>query len=202
MKLTVNAKNYQYDNDIQVLNDMSAKINQEIEDSGLFFSHFLIDGELVYEGYEDYFIQHIQTIHSVEVILLSTKEMLNGLLLSFEQYLANASPEVNQLVQDFYQNPTAESWLQFERLLEGIQWIAEVVTTIDKHENDIKSWDEYLKGIAQLQVELQQLMEALENKDSVLLADILQYEIIPIFDLLKKLTTETIDEQFERKGIS
>ncbi|GAF67096.1 hypothetical protein BTS2_4005 [Bacillus sp. TS-2] len=202
MKLTVNEKNYQFDNDIQVLNDMSAKINQEIEGSGLFFSHFLIDGELVYEGYEDYFIQHIQTINSVEVILLSTKEMLNGLLLSFEQYLVNASPEINQLVQDFYQNPTAESWLQFERLLEGIQWIAEVVTTIDKHENDIKSWDEYLKAIAQLQVELQQLMEALENKDSVLLADILQYEIIPIFDLLKKLTTETIDEQFERKGIS
>jgi hypothetical protein len=73
---------------------------------------------------------------------------------------------------------------QFTQILEGLQWIFEVINTIkpdiDKNGLNISEKD-ILNSI-------RELYEGIQSNDSVIVPDILEYEIIPFLEELKKVT--------------
>lgn len=59
-----------------------------------------------------------------------------------------------------------------------------IIEKIDQIKHSIVNWGKFVKSIAVFEVELPNLMEAIENKDSILIADIIQYEILPQFEII------------------
>lgn len=190
------------DNNFDALNEALTEINEQLEDSDFVFSHFLIDGTEVYEDVEAFLQENLERVEEFELILRTKAEMLNDIMLSAESYLTNAVPEIHKLVDEFYSNPTEESWAKYGQLIEGMQWLMQMVMTIDSSEHKISNWNDYLTNVTALEQELQTLLEAMENADYVLIADIIQYELIPNLTNLQTLLTTSIDTDGKREQLS
>lgn len=201
MKLLLLDETYTYNNDEESIDKMFGEILEKISETDLQFSHLVIDGEEVYENYGEYILERLNEVDTVEVVLKTVKELINETLLSTESYIKRAIPEIETIVDEFYQNPSQQTWEKLKQLIEGIQWIAQVILSIDQFEEKLANWEDYLTNLATLQNELPNLLEALQNQDTVLIGDIIQYEILPIFETLQKIVTDTIDNEGTRPDL-
>lgn len=160
-----------------------------------YFSHLVVDDIEVYEEPEFYLSEHASQINKLEVIAKKVHEFVNDILLTSMEYINNAKPEIVSLSEEFYQNPTSDSWNRFTQMLEGFQWLNEMIMTIDKTKRHPGNWFEYIRLAVNLQEELKDIEEALENNDSILIADLVKYEVLPIYDSLKVEIQTTIDTE-------
>jgi len=168
------------------------KINELLKES-YYFSHFIADGTEVYEDHENYLIVNIGRIEKLEVIAKTEKEFINDVLLSAQEYLKRAKPELATLPEGFYANPTADTYASFEQLLGGLQWLDEMLSIVGSSNERPKGWEQYMGLSETMKSEIANLGEAVENSDNVLVADIIQYELISIFEELELAIGTTID---------
>ncbi|MEB1806664.1 MAG: hypothetical protein LPK26_05135 [Bacillaceae bacterium] len=201
MKLILLEQVYELNNDENSINQMFNRINSLVNGVDVHLSHLVVNGEDVYENHGEYILDQLSTIETVEVIVQTTQQLINHILLSTESYLNRAIPEVKSLVDEFYNNPIEESWTKLSHLLEGVQWIIHMVHSMDQLNHQIESWNEYLIAITTLEGELSPLLEAIENKDMVLIADIVHYEVLPVLESIQLKSTTTINLQGDRFDI-
>jgi len=199
MNLTMLENMYTFENNQIGMQSLIEKINSELSAENQFFSHLVIDGVEVYEEHEEYILERINEVKNVEVITMTVGEFINNLLVSLNTYTNRAIPEIERLINEFYQNPLEQSWLSLHQLLDGIDWIYETIKSIDNVRPEINCWDEFIKAVATFEVELPSLLEAIENKDAILIADIIQYEILPQFRVIQIVTEQHFQQQNSTK---
>lgn len=158
-----------------------------------YFSHFIADGTEIYEDHEVYLNVNLDRIEKLEIIAKTEKEFMNDILLSAEDYMKRAKPELVALTDGFYSNPTAETHTSFSQLMDGLQWLDEMLALLADSNERPPNGEMYAGHTQTLQTGIAQLGEAVENSDNVLIADIIQYELIPIFEQLETVIGETID---------
>ncbi|GMG95587.1 hypothetical protein [Tepidimicrobium xylanilyticum] len=196
-------KTLEYENRQDVLDAMFKEISKIVNSTDLVFSHLIIDGLEVYDDFYDYFLDNIKNIEVVKVVTKTVKETYEEILLSTIDYLERAIPEIGILSNEFYKTPSRESWEKLGDLLEGIKWIMDTFIVIDSNSvlkdvvNSYEDWNMYAKDIYGLNELLKELEEILENSDFVSTADILSYEIIPLFENMKKKLEKLIAEEVE-----
>jgi len=172
--------------------EVVAQINELLKEN-YYLSHFIADGIDIYEDHEDYLLVNVDRIEQLEVIAKTEKEFLNDLLLLTEDYLKRAKPELDSLPDGFYSNPSPESRIRFIQLMEGLQWLDEMLAVIDKSHERPANWHTCMELAQSIQTEIVNLSEAVENDDNILIADIIQYEFIPIFASIETVIGQTID---------
>ncbi|SDK03991.1 hypothetical protein [Sediminibacillus albus] len=202
MIVEINGKSYNFENTKSSIELIVKEIENQVNESGLFFSHLIIDEEDIYDQFELQLEEKITSISQVKVIMKTVREFVNDLLLSTESYLTGALPELQILIDELYQGPTSSSWEKLGQLLEGLQWINQLFDVIANGKYQPYNWSKYLKLINLLENELTALEAAMEANDQILIADILQYEILEILSSLKGEATATIDQQGERLNVN
>src|SRR5690606_23610073 len=105
------------------------KINDELKENKFYFSHLIIDGIAVYNDFEIYLSEQIDIIQSIEVVVKKVEEFINDLLLSAEEYLTNAIPEMKVLADEIYQKPEQTNE-KFQQFLTALQWLNQMIETI------------------------------------------------------------------------
>ena len=181
--------------------EVVAKINELLKEN-YYFSHFLADGIEVYEDHEEYLTVNVDRIEKLEVIAKTEKGFLNDILLSTEDYLKRAKPELALLPDGFYSNPSPEVRSSFSQLMEGLQWLDEMLSVIDKSNERPSDWNTCMELSQSMKAEILNLSEAVDNSDNILIADIIQYEFIPIFESLETELGKTIDTVGTRHDLS
>jgi len=164
--------------------EVVAKINELLK-GNYYFSHFIADGTEIYEDHEDYITVNVDRIEKLEVIAKTENEFLNDILLSAEEYLKRAKPELASLPDGFYSNPSPETRSNFSQLMEGLKWLDEMLLVIDKSNERPVDWNQCMELSQSMKQEIVNLSEAVDNSDNILIADIIQYEFIPIFESLE-----------------
>lgn len=195
MQVILLEETWQFDNHPAAIEQLFQQVNERLQDSEYHFSHMLIDGTEVYENFDDYIVEHIRAIKTIEIKVNTVKEFAHELLLTTEEYIQRATPEISHVINEFYQGPTQETWDKFSQLLEGIQWIHHMLTSIDQSSYIPNNWEQYLKILASLQMELKNLEEALKHQDYILMADIIQYELLTNMSNLDQEIKTTIDHE-------
>jgi len=188
-------------NEIPSSDEVITKINDLLE-GNYYFSHFIADGTEIYEDHEAYLNVNLDRIGKLEIIAKTEKEFVNDILLSSEDYLQRAKPELAVLVDGFYANPTTETHTSFGQLMDGLQWLDEMLALIVNSNERPPNTELYTELAQTLQGVIVQLGEAVENADNVLIADIIQYELAPIFEQLQEETGKTIDTVGIRHDLS
>lgn len=188
-------------NQIPSSDEVITKINDLLNEN-YYFSHFIADGTEIYEDHEAYLNVNLDRIEKLEVIAKTEKEFLNDVLLSAEDYLKRAKPELVALTEGFYSNPTAGTHTSFSQLMDGLQWLDEMLALIIGSNERPPNWKIYSELAQTMQEEIAQLGEAVENSDNVLTADIIQYELTPIFEQLETAIGESIDTAGTRYDLS
>ena len=177
------------------------KIN-ELLSKDYYFSHYIADGIEVLESHEDYLNQNINEIKRIEIIGKTVKEFVNDILLSAEAYINRATPELGTLAEEFYINAKADSWSRFSELLEGLQWITDMLSSIEDSTVKPLNWGEYAQISTEMQGILKNLEKALLNEDHVLIGDLIEYEIIENFKALGEEIQKSIDIEGTRYDLS
>ncbi|NLY89965.1 MAG: hypothetical protein GX085_10205 [Firmicutes bacterium] len=201
MQLKILDQVFTFKNEVAALEEIFAKINQFLEESGLVLSHLRVDDTEVYTDYYNYLKERIDQINLVEVEVRTVAGILQDALLTAEEYLEQALPEIETLAAEFYQGPSRESWERFQQLLDGVDWLNQLVTVIDQNTTKPERWQDYLAVADRLRDELQNLQEALENRDYVMIGDLLNYEIIPCFQEFRETIKKTKTDEGKNNGL-
>ena len=177
------------------------KINELLADK-YYYSHLIVDGKEIYEQLESFLIESLESVSTIELVVKTVREFVDEVLIMAKDYLTNAIPEMTLLADGFYQSPTSENWGEFSNMLEGMQWLNQTINLIDKSKERPANWNECIKLAAEFEMELKNLEQAVENTDSVLIADIIQYELLPVYEALLIEVNTTIDTEVTRNDLN
>lgn len=175
---------------------------QNLLGSKYYYSHLVVDGVEIYEDLLFYLENHMKEIKRMEVIAKTPRSFVNDLLLTAETYIKGAKPEIDVLIESFYQNPSGDNWSQFAHLLEGIQWLNQMIMLVDRTKVQPQNWGSFIKKATSIEEVLKHLEDAVENKDSILIADMIQYEILPFMQALGEEIQQIIDTEGYRYDLN
>lgn len=187
MRLHILNEILEYENSEKNISNIFDEIEKNISKSQYTISHLEVDGHVVYEDFHDYFLDNIRNIKEVKVITKTFKEFVEDIFDTTYDYLKNAISEIKLLSDEFYKSPNKESWGKIIHLIEGTNWIMDSFVIVDgSHElknivNSYETWNLYAKNVYSLRKILGELEKILENRDLVSIADILLYELTPLF---------------------
>ena len=201
MQLNILGNNYEFTNELSSIDLVLNKIVENLDGTDFYLSHLLIDGVELFSDFDSYIAEYIEYIQEIKVEVLTIKDFLNEIFSSAEEYLLRALPEVEILTNEFYQNSSGHTWEKLQLLLEGLQWLNQMILIVDQEKQKPDNWNHYIEYSSKLAVELKSLEEGLVNNDNILIADIIQYEINPLMRNLKDEITRTIDEIGVRKNL-
>ncbi|MDR4316315.1 Uncharacterised protein [Niallia circulans] len=190
MELHLSSEMLIYENSVKNIDILIQKINEDLEKNKLYFSHLIINGKEVYSDFEEQIMEQINTIEKIELVTKTIDEFINDLTVSLNEYSNRAIPSIKQLTEQFYQSPTEESWGMLQDLLEGLNWMYSTIKSMGNTE--LNEYKEKLLNVANhFEVELPNLLDAIESHDYILIGDIISYEILPQFESIGSITEET-----------
>lgn len=204
MKLYILDQVLEYKNNKDSIDSIFDKINQTISNSSLILSHLIIDEYELYGDFHDYILDNIKYIEKIEVITKTVVETAHEIMLSTIDYIENSIQHIEILSDEFYKTPGEGSWNKLINLIEGLKWIVDGFMSIDSSVelrnivNSYEQWNLYAQDIYSLKELIKEFEEVLQNNDSVSIADILSYEIVPIFNNMKEKLEKTIIEKVEQ----
>ncbi|WKY45534.1 hypothetical protein Q5O14_05435 [Eubacteriaceae bacterium ES2] len=188
MIIKIKNENFEVINDDIDIQELFLRINNILKKKNLQFLYLVIDGVSITENFDGYIRDNQNTITKIEVVCQNRKELVDDILLEAFNYQANGIPLIQQLGEGFYKDPTDKDWLTLADLFSGLQWLNEVKQKIDKFEDlaeilqNYEKWNEYISQMKKIDSLLPELQNALENRDAILIGDLLLYEIIPGFE--------------------
>ncbi len=155
---------------------------QSLTEGDLIISHFLIDGVEAVD-IDDYLNgKASQEIENITIIVKTLKELATEAIDSFLDYI----PSLQEGISDAREKLTIgepfsqSNWLP---IIEGLDWTSQLLnnfSTLIGNENE-----RMLDLATRWQKQLVEMLSAWEAGDTVLLADILEYEFLEILDELQ-----------------
>ena len=134
-------------------------------------------------------------IDSLEVELANLKDLVATNLANALDYLKKLIPGFEQAADLFRAGNEQESNKYYLQILDGIEWFSQVVSVImspDEGETELPDTDDESLEVRQKKLTdlMSQMLEANENQDWVLLADILEYEMVPFYKDWEKILSK------------
>jgi len=100
-------------------------------------------------------------------------------LIAVNKYIVNLVVGIEKAVEYFQAGDDKKGCELILPISEGIQWMSDALSvTKDIHKQDMK--------LVEMNGRLGQVVVALENRDFILIGDLLQYELIPIIESIQK----------------
>lgn len=185
MQLVILDKSTELLQDATLYTQIESKIQQEAIESKLHFSHLSIDGVDVHEDYEQYITNHAESINEIKVTMITIQQLNQEILESAYEYISGATPKIHSLTEEFYKNPVMETWNKLEGFLEAIDWLNHIIENIQEPKEESLR-NSLLNFKNHMFEQLESLHQAMVNKDTVLIGDILKYEITVLFTDLSR----------------
>jgi hypothetical protein len=134
-------------------------------------------------------------INSLEVELANLKDLVATNLANALDYLKKLIPGFEQAADLFRAANEQEANKYYLQILDGIDWFSQVVSVImspDEGETELPdTYDESLEVRQKKLTDLMsQMLEANQNQDWVLLADLLEYEMVPFYKDWEKILSK------------
>ena len=121
-------------------------------------------------------------INFLEVELADLKDLVATNLSNALDYLEKLIPGFDQAADLFRTGNEQEANKYYIQILDGMDWFSEVVNVVMSSEGEGQEPENSLQvRQAKLTDLMSQMLEANKNQDWVLLADILEYEMIPFY---------------------
>lgn len=202
MNIKILDKEIELDNNQDGISELFYIINNLVKKNGLYFSHLIVDSIEVVDDYENYLLKYIDQISHVEVVLLNSKELLNEALLSCKDYLAQALSEIEKLADKFYQGENEETWKKFDQMLEGLQWIVQMVSALNSNKDFYNTIHDSMEIEEKLSSDIAELEDAVTQNDLILIGDIINYEILPTLNSLNLTVHKIVENEVLKDDIN
>jgi len=178
----------QYDKSDQGAEDIILSIYRHISQSGLVLDSMDIDGTRIYSEYDKYVRENIGSITNIKVNLVTRDEFVADILHTACSYISEALPRVQPIIDSLYTGEKDAAIIDdLSKLLEGITWLFSVGREIIDTCRDNSCLAQmismgYGDDVNRLEEAFNELKSAIMNIDYILIADILNYEILDVFN--------------------
>ena len=186
MKILVNGIEKNLACDGKTLGDLLDRILENEPESGNCFSNIRLNEEDVLVDSHEVRQILISKIETLETETLSLNQILEKNIANAEDYLKKLIPGIQKASDLFRSGNEQEANKFLINIIDGMDWFSQVTDSIARA-IDFESADIIFEGktIQERQehlVELtRQMVEANQNQDWVLIADLLEYEILPYY---------------------
>lgn len=187
MKLYIDGKEVQWSG--QDIDSFWQAVNRELQPKQRVVVEVKCDGlEVNNEALEDCLKNGVGQI---EIFSNTPAELIfDGLAYAIE-YLPKLSQGLGKVVQFIQEGEEGEAVRLFLQALEGIEWLNSLLTAIEtfgiRKEIPDTVKQKIPGAIHDFKSKMQTLLAAWENFDYLLVADILEYEVIPLLEELKSI---------------
>lgn len=186
MKLFVNGEENALSFEGKTLGELLDHILAKEPAQGNFFSKIRLNDEEVSSDSPEIRQTPVSQIETLETEIASLREILEKNVANARDYLKRLLPGIQKAADLFRSGSEQEANKFFLNIIDGMGWFAEVMETIAKV-NDLQTEAVVLDGKnfqarqEKLMEWTEQMIEANKNNDWVLLADLLEYEILPYY---------------------
>ena len=141
-----------------------------------------LEGQEVSSSAMDTLMTSITSIELLELELAHLGDLLANNLANAKEYLEELIPGFQKAADLFRMGNEQEAHKFYLQILDGIDWFSQVVLNIVKSRGNqvegqtLGDRQEKLTGL------MAQMLEANQNQDWVLMADLLEYEMIPYYE--------------------
>ena len=141
-----------------------------------------LEGQEVSSSAMDTLMTSITSIELLELELAHLGDLLANNLANAKEYLEKLIPGFQKAADLFRMGNEQEAHKFYLQVLDGIDWFSQVVLNIVKSRGNqvegqsLGDRQEKLTGL------MAQMLEANQNQDWVLMADLLEYEMIPYYE--------------------
>jgi len=175
------------------------RVNELVGEKDTVFSHLVVDNIDVYENHEVYINDRLLEIMRIEIVTKTAAVSIHETMDSIHEYLERAIPALKELVNNSFESFDSNIWNGINQLAEGMQWILQFTAFVEGRDHKPSHWGDIEKSISQCEASFKQLMEGIESEDTVLISDILSYEITPAYEELKDSLEKSLhDKEFFR----
>ncbi|WLV25344.1 hypothetical protein QR721_03710 [Aciduricibacillus chroicocephali] len=171
------------------------QVNELIAERDVVLSHLIVDGVDVYENHEAFINERLSEIMRIEIVTKSAASMIYETMDSIHEYLDRAIPALNELVDNSFESFDSETWDGINLLAEGMQWVLQFASFVNEQKRKPDNWNAVEKAIFQCELSFKQLMEGVVSEDTVLISDILLYEIAPAYEELKNSLKKSLQDK-------
>ena len=192
MKLIINGVE-QKDYDVKGEATLGAMLDMLIKDTpGSYIRRIWLDEKEFPADDHEILQKKPADINSFEIELANLKDLVATNLSNALGYLEKLIPGFQQASDLFRMGNEQEANKFYIQILDGMDWFSEVVNIVMGSQGKGSESEAILsKRQANLTDLMSQMLEANKNQDWVLLADILEYEMVPFYEewqtILKKL---------------
>lgn len=202
MNFKIREYNEDLPNNPDALAVMVEKVNAVMAEQALIFSHMVIDGEAVYEEPLHYIEQNIADIYEVEAVLQTESAYMAQLLFELHHVLAQAIPQIVAIGKLFVQNNSQEIWNELESFLNEMGILVQLYNEVAAQSQVLRlyfahiNWPDIENHYNLFTGGLAGMSTFVECKDTVMMADLLLYEIVPalenIYNAIERFTGKEV----------
>lgn len=181
-------------------------ISMQAEEKSLIFSHMIIDGVEVYDDPMSYIEHNFNHIEEIEAILKTEEEVLGQYVLELYSILYQGLPQIVNLGKLFTVNINDKIWDEmdsflkemgilinvYNELLANYQTLTNKFAQINWHAID-NEFNIFTGAIAAMGTYI-------ENQDTVVIADLILYEVLPAMEKVFMILGETINIKKEEES--
>ena len=140
-----------------------------------------LDGQEVSSDSQDILKTSPTSVGLLELELAELQDLLANNLTNAKDYLVRLIPGFQKAADLFRMGNEQEANQYYLQVLDGIEWFSQVIIIIVstlENKSEEKSLEERQKKLTDL---MSQMLEANQNQDWVLMADLMEYEMIPFY---------------------
>jgi len=160
----------------------------------MIFHKIVIDGTEYYNDYEEPLRKALAQKKTISITMQSIQEHVEETLFATQEYLERATPLLEKLGNDFYLEEEQNRWNKLNDLIEGIAWVNYVLALLGSGSVRLSLVIAENLKVENLNSKTQELYSAMEMKDNVLIADLIIYEILPLFTELEQVCNKVLKE--------
>lgn len=194
MRVTLLDQEYLIENNGGSNTEAIALIRDLITSSSLLYSHLVVDGIEIFDDFEGFLSQFIGTISHIEIKVVTPTQLVGDILTSANQYVNGVIPELRKLSDEYYLGVSENIWEKLEDVVEAIQWFQETSVFIQSYLNEDQKQRLNI-ALFDFSREIEVLMDAVQQLDTILIGDILQFEILLRFEQISATLPEIMQNE-------
>ena len=154
---------------------------------GSYVRRIWLDGQEVSSSTPDTLKTSSASVGLLELELAQLQDLLANNLTNAKEYLEKLISGFQKAADLFRMGNEQEANKFYLQIIDGIDWFSQVVLTIINAQQNVlegQSLEERQKKLNEL---MGQMLEANKNQDWVLMADLLEYEMVPFYEEWQKV---------------
>ncbi len=158
-------------------------IKNFVQSEGRVVSEVFIDGENI----ESIEMINFENIKKIDFFTLTPRNIMLETLQELNLYIDKLSGGIKSIIEHLASDEEREAMEIILQAINGLEWVHDVIHAVGSITNLADENKEFFDIFSRYKKNLETVVESLENKDMIMLSDVLEYEVLENIEDIKSI---------------